>query len=105
MDKRDECEEYCTGVIDHPSVVEWGEKVEDADLREQWFAVCQKGCRDAFHIRQLYEARLQELEEGNNSTMPLPPEAAPQRANLTLGEDGSFRVEDEGEGGDGARGR
>lgn len=58
----EQCEEYCVGVIDHPWVIESGEKVEDDDMREQWLAVCQKGCVDGRSVRDTFEKKVVEVE-------------------------------------------
>lgn len=71
LDEKEECEEYCTGVIDLPKVIESGEKVTDADSRDQWLTVCQKGCFDGFRIRAVFERKIDRIEEGEpigNST-------------------------------------
>lgn len=64
LDEKEECEEYCTGVIDLPQVIESGEKVTDADARDQWLTVCQKGCLDGFRIRAVFEKKVDRVEEG-----------------------------------------
>lgn len=55
-------------------MIETGEKVTDADQRDQWLTVCQKGCYDGFRIRQVFEKKVDALEEelvgGGNSTAP-----------------------------------